>query len=427
MAWINVLLLLVEAAIYFAVMAALFRARKRVGVGLFVCVLGVMHFVETYLASVFYVALPFGVISPGSTVLFSGKLMMLLLLYIKEDAVTVRQPVYGLLAGNFLVVGLAFILRQHEVAPIAGRLPDLAFIDQMGVLMVWGTTLLFIDAIAIILLYEKLGRWLGPAQWPRILIASCCILTFDQIGFYLALRVVIGAPIAVLFGGWFAKMGAAFVFSLMIALYLRVFERAETRVAGPIGDIFDALTYRERYEALVARADRDGLTGLFNRARFDEAGAALFQANNRRRSDISLLLIDVDHFKGINDRFGHSAGDQVLRDIAEVLQESTPDRNRVYRIGGEEFAILVHVPHNVACLLGERVRLGVRRRRLTTHIPATVSVGVASASEDMRCLADLFEIADRHLYAAKADGRDRVRGQSTADAAHAAASNIRFG
>jgi len=83
---INGLLLLGEAAVYFGLMALVFRLRNRFGIGLFMCVLGVMHFLETYLASVFYVALPFGVVSPGSTVLFSGKLIMLLLLYIKEDA-----------------------------------------------------------------------------------------------------------------------------------------------------------------------------------------------------------------------------------------------------------------------------------------------------------------------------------------------------
>lgn len=92
---LNSFLLLVEAALYFGVMVTLFRFRHRIGLGVFVCALGAMHFLETYLASVFYVALPFGMVSPGSAVLFSGKLVMLLLLYIKEDAATVRQPIYG--------------------------------------------------------------------------------------------------------------------------------------------------------------------------------------------------------------------------------------------------------------------------------------------------------------------------------------------
>ncbi|OYX75849.1 MAG: GGDEF domain-containing protein, partial [Bradyrhizobium sp. 35-63-5] len=106
----NALLLVGDAALYFTALAALFRVRKRIGLGAFFCALGVMHFLETYLASYFYVALPLGIVtSPGSTVLFTGKLMMLLLLYIREDAVVVRQPIYGLLFGNVLLFALAFV------------------------------------------------------------------------------------------------------------------------------------------------------------------------------------------------------------------------------------------------------------------------------------------------------------------------------
>ena len=134
----NALLLVVEAVVYFGLMAALFRMRRRIGVGVFMCALGVMHFLETYLASVFYVSVPFGMLSPGSTVLFAGKLVMLLLLYIKEDAATVRQPIYGLLLGNALMVALVLILGFHDISALSsGRAPDMAFIDSIGWLMVW--------------------------------------------------------------------------------------------------------------------------------------------------------------------------------------------------------------------------------------------------------------------------------------------------
>src|SRR5262245_52028412 len=93
----NALLLAASALIYFTALAALFRYRRNLGIGAFFRVLGVMHFIETYFASIFYVPLPFGVTaSPGSAVLFTGKLAMLLLVYIREDAEVVRQPIYGL-------------------------------------------------------------------------------------------------------------------------------------------------------------------------------------------------------------------------------------------------------------------------------------------------------------------------------------------
>ncbi|TIV69858.1 MAG: GGDEF domain-containing protein, partial [Mesorhizobium sp.] len=175
---LNGALLLAEAVLYFGAMVTLFRFRRRIGLGVFICALGVMHFLETYLASVFYVALPFGLVSPGSAVLFSGKLVMILLLYMKEDAATVRQPIYGLLLGNALMIGLVLILRLHAVSPLPdGRMPDIAFIDEMGWLMVWGTSLLFIDAILIILLYEKLGAYLRARPFMRILASVACVLT----------------------------------------------------------------------------------------------------------------------------------------------------------------------------------------------------------------------------------------------------------
>ena len=188
-ALINLLLLAAEAGLYFVVMTALFRARHRFGIGLFFCALGTMHFLETYLAAVLYVQLPGGMlVSPGSAILFSGKLVMLLLVYIREDASTVRQPVYGLLIANFLMVGLVLLMRYHIVTPaMAAHAPDFAFMDEMGWLMIWGTTLLFVDALFIVLLYERLGAWLGEHQTLRILVSSTVVLTFDQAGFFVVL------------------------------------------------------------------------------------------------------------------------------------------------------------------------------------------------------------------------------------------------
>src|SRR5690606_33487462 len=107
--------------------------------------------------SVVYVELPIGVtVSPGSTVLFAGKLIMLLLVFIRENATTVRQPIYGLLIGNLLILALVLLLRQHDfVSIVPDRLPDFAFVREIGWLMAWGTTLLFVDSILIILLYQK--------------------------------------------------------------------------------------------------------------------------------------------------------------------------------------------------------------------------------------------------------------------------------
>ncbi|BCH31800.1 GGDEF domain-containing protein [Mesorhizobium sp. L-8-10] len=407
----NSLLLIAEAILYFSLMVMLFRLRGRIGIGVFMCALGVMHFLETYLASVFYVALPFGMLSPGSTVMFSGKLAMLLLLYIKEDATTVRQPIYGLLLGNALMIGLVLLLRLHELAPLPdGRVPDIGFVDQMGWLMVWGTTLLFVDAILMILLYERLGRKLRGSPLARVAIALCCVLTFDQLGFFTALHFVTGAPLEVLVGGWIAKMAASLIFSVMLFAYLRWFEKDEASAPRGLADIFQALTYRERYEALVEHVGRDGLTGLLHRGRFESDGEQAVAASLRTGRPLSLVLIDVDHFKSINDRFGHAEGDRVLRSMAMLLVGLADAGDRVFRIGGEEFAILCRGPHSLARLLGENIRQAMKDLPTADGVLLSVSGGVATVDGSTRSLSDLFELADRQLYAAKSGGRDRMVG-----------------
>lgn len=417
MSLLNGLLLLAEAVLYFGAMVTLFRFRSRIGLGVFVCALGVMHFLETYLASMFYVALPFGMVSPGSAVLFSGKLVMLLLLYMKEDAATVRQPIYGLMLGNALMIGLVLLLRMHVISPLPdGRVPDIAFIDEMGWLMVWGTTLLFADAILIILLYEKLGTYLRHMPFVRVLVCVACVLTFDQAGFFAALHLVAGAPIDVFLGGWFAKMGAALAYSGMLVAYLRWVEDHDVSLPRGLSDIFDTLTYRERYEALVKHVGRDGLTGLLHRGSFDADGETAVAAGIRTAKPLSLLIVDVDHFKSINDRFGHAEGDRVLKSVATVLIDTVGKEDQVFRIGGEEFAILCPQPHALARLLGESIRGAVKSSVHTSRFGITISAGISTVSETTRSLADIFALADQRLYKAKSSGRDRVIGEPGSEA-----------
>ena len=245
-----------------------------------IAALGVMHFLETYLAAVFYIELPFGVISPGSSVLFSGKLMMILLLYVKEDAAVVRAPIYGLLAGNFLTVGLSLLLRHHQtIGAVPGRIADLAFIDEMGWLMLWGTMLLYIDALAIILLYERLGRVFKKSTAMRFFVSGVAVLTFDQIGFFAALHFLNGAPTEVFWGGWIAKMLAASAYAVLITVYLHYSRISAIPVSPrPISDIFADLTFRERYEDLLDRSGRDALTGVYDRSRLEYEAPRMLSA-----------------------------------------------------------------------------------------------------------------------------------------------------
>ncbi|WP_112664187.1 GGDEF domain-containing protein [Microvirga flavescens] len=413
MAYRNAILLILEAAIYFAMMLAILRASKRIGIGVFITVLGVMHFLETYLASVFYIGLPFGVVaSPGSALLFSSKLILILLVYITEDADTARQPIYGLFIGNAVVILFAGSLALYGTADLSpNRSPDLKLLDEMGLLMGWGTALLFIDAILIILLYEKLRTWLGDNRTARILVSSTAILTFDQLGFFAGLRFLIMAPVDVLWSGWIAKMTMALLFSPMAGAYLSWVARQPLgRPKRRLWDVFGALTYRERYEDLLENIGRDRLTGVFDRGYFEAKGASIVAQAIEDDRPISLLLIDLDNFKNINDQFGHRAGDAALRFAAHQIGTLTRDIDYLFRYGGDEFVLLCSgLPPGGVQAMAERIRRHVSE----VVVPETgrhisVSIGTASGGINGDTLEALFEVADKRLYAAKRAGRNRV-------------------
>jgi diguanylate cyclase (GGDEF)-like protein len=210
-------------------------------------------------------------------------------------------------------------------------------------------------------------------------------------------------------------MGAATFYAVLTGLYLRFGETGRTgRIyRRSLSDVFDVLTYRQRYEALLRQTGRDALTGLLDRGRFDrDAPRAIAEAANAGRS-ISMLVIDIDHFKDINDQFGHAVGDEALRAIARELTAAMRENDRVYRYGGEEFIALCEgLPHAAAMLAGERLRIGIASLRVDGVTRAiTASIGIATALEDGSDLRALFDAADSRLYAAKAAGRDRVRGR----------------
>src|SRR5437762_3081334 len=137
---------------------------------------------------------------------------------------------------------------------------------EMGWLMLWGTLLLFIDSILIVLIYERAASWFGERIVPRILVSAAAVLTLDQLGFFTALHVFLGVPYTVLYGGWVAKMAAALVYGLLAVAYLRYVETQAVRPGERprLSDVFDTLTYRKRYEALLEQSGRDSLTGVYD-------------------------------------------------------------------------------------------------------------------------------------------------------------------
>jgi two-component system cell cycle response regulator len=154
----------------------------------------------------------------------------------------------------------------------------------------------------------------------------------------------------------------------------------------------------------------DGLTRVGNRRAFDDRLAVAYEHARRYERPLSLVLVDVDHFKRINDRYGHDAGDAVLRVVADVIAGSSRQTDFVGRIGGEEFAVLLpETPLFEAMQFGEKIRSAIAATRTSAPDPVHVSIGIANMPHShVNGVTELFHAADQALYRAKANGRNRV-------------------
>ena len=172
---------------------------------------------------------------------------------------------------------------------------------------------------------------------------------------------------------------------------------------------------------LVQQADRlkematvDGMTGLFNRRHFLALADIERSRYQRHWRPLSLLMLDIDRFKSINDQFGHDIGDHVIMQVAGICRQYQRKSDLIARFGGEEFLLLLpETGASHAHEAAERLRRHVERSDLSiaTHtIAATVSIGVAPATLNMRTIFDLIKAADHALYVAKNSGRNRVCG-----------------
>jgi diguanylate cyclase (GGDEF)-like protein len=154
----------------------------------------------------------------------------------------------------------------------------------------------------------------------------------------------------------------------------------------------------------------DHLTGLLSRPAFMENALTLCAQQARRGEPVALLMFDLDHFKSINDRFGHAVGDEVLRVFGQVVRASTRADDIIARFGGEEFIAIVPGGLESASKIGERVRSSFRFAGATVGahaVGATVSIGAAVAYEPVTALDSLIGRADAALYRAKYAGRNR--------------------
>lgn len=178
-----------------------------------------------------------------------------------------------------------------------------------------------------------------------------------------------------------------------------------------------AIQNRRLYEQAYYSAITDGLTGIYNQKYFREQ--LEFQLEKAKEYDfkISLILIDIDHFKRFNDSYGHQIGDKVLKEVSKVIQDCVNPDSLVARYGGEEFVVILpDTTTDAAVIVGEKIRTSIEKHIVKTdeysNLKVTVSLGIATFPDHInnmrRMVVELIDIADDNLYSAKNAGRNQV-------------------
>lgn len=239
--------------------------------------------------------------------------------------------------------------------------------------------------VLITVAYTILGTTAGTTT---TVLTLCCLVVGNP---YLALPFSRNAMITMLF-----SLGATSIFLHSYTKRFLAFQNRLTEANARLRDM----------------SCRDPLTGIWNARAFTETSEHVIRESLRYGTPFSLLFIDLDHFKAVNDRYGHEAGDMALKEVAACLTRNSRDSDLLGRIGGEEFLMLLpRTDLAGAALLAEKLRLGVEALNLPfgdTRIPLTVSIGVARSQPEHKSIADIKRQADQAMYLAKHGGRNRV-------------------
>lgn len=320
---------------------------------------------------------------------------------------TLQQPIYLLRLG-VACPALVLILAATVVPELQRYYQWIA----AGAVIVTGMSVMFISGIAaaqgipqfqmgdvLIVVYATL--FLGLLFRPVILVATALMISFIGINSYLGVssdHLIFAACVV------FATTLMSVLSALRVERLLR-------------------MNFIE-YRLLNDIAERDGLTGLYNRRMFDDLTNRMWLQAQRNQDALQIILVDIDHFKAYNDLYGHQAGDNCIRRVASIIARAAKRPfDFCARYGGEEFALVLYAPSGSdPTALPEQIRREIMALDIPhAHADAapmlTVSIGSATAEPDTkRSLAGLIQTADEALYRAKQSGRNRVLHVDSADA-----------
>jgi len=291
----------------------------------------------------------------------------------------------------FLAVAWEYMNNRFQWIPMGIR----AFLTLLGVM--WLDVILFATGA-----FAGTGQWLSIIQGTALsrLIVSC-----------------FAAPLLWAYLSWQNRRWGTQITQRPVLAILKQFAQMKRELTQAQEEIERRKraerALRESQERLRTLASTDALTGLANRRRFRAVANNEIHRARRYGTELSMILMDVDRFKQVNDTFGHDVGDQVLRELAAIGLANIRTFDLLARVGGEEFAmVLPESDLETARRAAERMRLAVEAQTITVEhhqVRMTISLGAASFKPDMKQVDDLYKAADQALYQAKKKGRNSVQ------------------
>ena len=415
----QIFLLAAEAVAVCGLLLVFFSLRERFGYAPLYVTLGGFQHLQTLLAATLYIEVYPGIaVTPGSAVLFTATLFAVLLVYIREDAAQARSLIVGIVAANLtlsLFIGLATFHMDSSLLVETGYASDHLLHWSMKAFVI-GTATLILDVILIIVLYEFFFRIFPRFLFVRILASMLVVVLVDTALFVTASFFGSENFAQILVSGFIGKSSVAVLYSVLLAGYLwstRPHRADGNAVQEHHHDVFHILTYKQRFELLEEEFKRDGLTGLFNRRFFDENMLRELDRAKRLSHSLNLVLIDIDHFKAINDSYGHPVGDKVIQALADSMQTAFRAADIPCRYGGEEFAVIMPDSSvTAASRATERLQTEFAALCVARELPGagdtTFTAGIANYPADDSTADELIARADQRLYKGKECGRNRV-------------------
>ncbi len=307
-------------------------------------------------------------------------------------------------------------------------LPSSAAIDQWGMLLAMAAYAAFVISFRYSKLFTRETQWkLALETWAIILFISWCVYQtggIDSPLINLYLLVIIFSALTL------GKMVTLLEFTLISAAYFYLAQSsveegsfsllllsemtvtfAPYLLVGYLTSLL-AADLKNARQGLELLSDTDELTGLKNRRAFNAALEAEFKKAVRYNRVFSVLMLDADDLKPVNDRFGHAAGDKLIVSIAQVVQESLRETDILARYGGDEFVVILNeTTRDRAVEVAERIRKSVENTSFSSsgeRVSSTISVGVACFSENSQDGIEIIAQADEKLYESKRKGKNSV-------------------